>query len=662
MAINLTDALNAATTKGKLANAKQIYLEGDNKNLQDAHKDNEDHLSTLDTRSTQIEESLKTIAATGGASNANAVIYDNSVSGLTAINVKGALDELAIRLKDGFLYKGIATPTTNPGTPNGPVFYIAAEPGVYPNFSSITVGTNEVAILVWNNGATWKKEVSGFVSHSYLIDEVTKLDEADNEIKSDLNVEIARAKEAEEANAQVIGELRDKTSLIQDHIKENVDLDVSDENGNIILRLKDGHLYVQKFRSDNTLLEGLDIVDGITPSDFQISDLEGNVLAEFKGGHIRTKEFDSRNTVSNFKPRPSHGGKVFFSVNVNINLIKNGESMSPIDTLTNGTDYGFLALPSNYTTNGKPTRLIINCHGASVAKDKYTKDISIVGYESWLNLGFAVMDMYGIPYEISHISGGSTVDNSELHFGNPVTIQCYKKGYEYVVENYNICKDGVFVIGTSMGGMSSVQIIQSNLIPVLAYVGYCPLIDTFKQAYCNPWVSATFLKSRIAEYFGFEGTAPTWSSSKPANAAEVKYFKDNLQKVLGYYPIFRNVVSGDVTKVFDFVPTNIGVNNDFTGSLAEEQAFYDSLTATCPCPVLVFHCKNDGTVAYRYSKYWIEMLKRSGQIAYLRTFTTGGHNAWDNGSTTVVKDINGNDISLTASKYEAYLFFKRFNS
>lgn len=103
MAINLTDALNAATTKGKLADAKQIYLEGDNKNLQDAYKDNEDHLSTLDIRSTQIEKSLKTIAATGGASNANAVIYDNSVSGLTAINVKGALDELSMRLKFDFI-------------------------------------------------------------------------------------------------------------------------------------------------------------------------------------------------------------------------------------------------------------------------------------------------------------------------------------------------------------------------------------------------------------------------------------------------------------------------------------------------------------------------------------------------------------------------------
>lgn len=155
MAINLTDALNAATTKGKLADAKQIYLEGDNKNLQDAHKDNEDHLNTLDTRSTQIEEALKTIAATGGASNANAVIYDNNVSGLTAINVKGALDELAIRLKDEFSYKGIATPTTDPGTPDGNVFYIAGE-GTYTNFSEISVDKGELAALTWNG--TWSKQ------------------------------------------------------------------------------------------------------------------------------------------------------------------------------------------------------------------------------------------------------------------------------------------------------------------------------------------------------------------------------------------------------------------------------------------------------------------------------------------------------------------------
>ena len=97
MSINLTDEIEVKTKKGKLGAAKQIFLEGDTISLQKAHEDNQAHLDTLDTRSTQIEESLKNIAATGGASDANAVIYDNKTSGLTAINVKGALDELTLK-------------------------------------------------------------------------------------------------------------------------------------------------------------------------------------------------------------------------------------------------------------------------------------------------------------------------------------------------------------------------------------------------------------------------------------------------------------------------------------------------------------------------------------------------------------------------------------
>lgn len=133
---------------------------------------------------------------------------------------------------------------------------------------------------------------------------------------------------------------------------DNGDLDVSDENGNVILRLKNGHLYVQKFRSDNTLstenlqirtelsddetgnrelrlfligydsegelqeygpyslpyateesegtmsaedkrhLERLDTTDG-DEADLDISDNEGNAIARFKNGHIQTQKFNS---------------------------------------------------------------------------------------------------------------------------------------------------------------------------------------------------------------------------------------------------------------------------------------------------------------------------------------------------------------------------------
>ena len=98
MAINLTDSLNAATTKGKLGAAKQIYLEGDTKNLQQKEEENDSHFDTLDNRSTQIENSLKSIAVTGGASVADAVTYNNETSGLSSTNAQAAIDELSKKI------------------------------------------------------------------------------------------------------------------------------------------------------------------------------------------------------------------------------------------------------------------------------------------------------------------------------------------------------------------------------------------------------------------------------------------------------------------------------------------------------------------------------------------------------------------------------------
>ena len=56
--------------------------------------DNDEDISLLQTRSTQIEETIKGIAATGGASVASAVTYDNTTSHLTSVNIQGAVDEL----------------------------------------------------------------------------------------------------------------------------------------------------------------------------------------------------------------------------------------------------------------------------------------------------------------------------------------------------------------------------------------------------------------------------------------------------------------------------------------------------------------------------------------------------------------------------------------
>lgn len=66
---------------------------------------NDEDISLLQTRSTQMEETIKDIAATGGASQATAVTYNNEKSKLTAINIQSAVDEVvektAIKNEEG---------------------------------------------------------------------------------------------------------------------------------------------------------------------------------------------------------------------------------------------------------------------------------------------------------------------------------------------------------------------------------------------------------------------------------------------------------------------------------------------------------------------------------------------------------------------------------
>lgn len=56
---------------------------------------NDDDISLLQTRSTQMEKAIKSISASGGASQASAVTYENTESGLDSVTAQGAIDELA---------------------------------------------------------------------------------------------------------------------------------------------------------------------------------------------------------------------------------------------------------------------------------------------------------------------------------------------------------------------------------------------------------------------------------------------------------------------------------------------------------------------------------------------------------------------------------------
>lgn len=92
------------------------------------------------------------------------VIKTNGNQEITGAVLQNTLNSIVNAVGENATFAGIATPTTNPGTPDGPVFYFATTPGSYSNFGGIELTESEVAILQWNNGA-WSKKTSGFVSN-----------------------------------------------------------------------------------------------------------------------------------------------------------------------------------------------------------------------------------------------------------------------------------------------------------------------------------------------------------------------------------------------------------------------------------------------------------------------------------------------------------------
>lgn len=87
------------------------------------------------------------------------VIKQNGNNEITGPVLQQALLSMVNSLGANYQYAGIATPATNPGTPDQNVFYLASTAGTYTNFNGIILAGGELAILKYNG--SWTKDVTG---------------------------------------------------------------------------------------------------------------------------------------------------------------------------------------------------------------------------------------------------------------------------------------------------------------------------------------------------------------------------------------------------------------------------------------------------------------------------------------------------------------------
>lgn len=84
------------------------------------------------------------------------VIKTNGNQEITGQLLQNVLNNIVSSVGENSTFAGIATPATNPGVPDGNVFYFANEPGIYSNFSSIIISYYGISILYNDMNNNWK--------------------------------------------------------------------------------------------------------------------------------------------------------------------------------------------------------------------------------------------------------------------------------------------------------------------------------------------------------------------------------------------------------------------------------------------------------------------------------------------------------------------------
>ena len=116
---------------------------------------------------------------------------------------------------------------------------------------------------------------------------------------------------------------------VENSTKTGVDFDVSDEDGNVIVRLKDGNIQTKEFDSATASDTRMSIKQGV---DLDVSDEDGNVLLRLQNGHIKTKKFTSETLAdrTTFVTVKASGGD-FSTLRGAIDYINEQDDADPVE-------------------------------------------------------------------------------------------------------------------------------------------------------------------------------------------------------------------------------------------------------------------------------------------------------------------------------------------
>jgi hypothetical protein len=316
--------------------------------------------------------------------------------------------------------------------------------------------------------------------------------------------------------------------------------------------------------------------------------------------------------VFNVYPSDSGYHRISAMVNVSNPDSDNEEGSVVQDQATFLPNYGVIALPTTYTNNGEPTRLIIYCHGAGTHYDSTVTRFSsdVIKPEYWLAEGYAIMDMDGQPFD-------STTNPAFI----PQVIDCYEAGYKWAIEHYNLKRDGVFLGGRSMGAGNSIYMMRQQCrIPLVAVCANLPtsLSSGYTAASKAGRIFLAIHKGFVLPSGYSDWNSFPWGTSGQPSEEEIQLYIDNWGKYSSCIPILANTLDIPITdewkrelimSTLDNAPSRIGV--------------LSPLHAKAKVPLKMFACNQDpNNDIDKASGLYLKMFNNAANIVGLRIFNS----------------------------------------
>jgi hypothetical protein len=189
-----------------------------------------------------------------------------------------------------------------------------------------------------------------------------------------------------------------------------------------------------------------------------------------------------------FEKIPSDEGYANLTFPVNILKPNASNTLGVEEQYIRAVDFGVLHLPTDYTPYDSPTPLIIFLHGAA---ERYTSSSDRFGANvryspEWSAAGYAQMDVNMAPDCFPYTG-------SNLGTGDDVS--CVYAAYQWVIEHYNIRRDGVYLFGRSRGAQAVMSILAQYNADKM------PIVCALSNAGANSMILLALYRASTAQWW-----------------------------------------------------------------------------------------------------------------------------------------------------------------